>query len=357
MTTTSPTRLPARSPIGIDVGRHSIKAVQLRGGRDGWRLRRKLLLPRAADGASCLEHTLHPQEVQRLCQVLERNGFVGNAAVLAVPDSDLLTSILDLPPRAPGVPLDAIARMEFARVHKCEPLALQLSCWDLPEAARASKGTAVMAVGYTHAKADAYLDVLEGAGLDVVAMDTAASAIARACLPLQSADATTAVLDMGAGAARLVLVQAGVVTYERTVADCGLAHLATLLGDRLDLDREQVQFVLEDAGLGEPGERRGAEALGAARLTIVAQLAPLLADLQMTFAYAEQRYPASPVNQLLLAGGGALMPGVAAHMAQGLGLVVRCVGCGEVVHCDTGADDHATPLLLKAIGLAQFPDI
>jgi type IV pilus assembly protein PilM len=349
--------LQTRSPIGVDVGRYSIKAVQLRGSGAGSQLHARMVLPRSTSAAHTPGTALDAAEISRLILSMERAGFDGNAVVLAVPDDQLLSSMLDLPPRMPGVPLENIARMEFARVHKCEPASLELSCWDLPEADRASKGTSVMAVGYSHAASEPYLDALESAGLDVVGMDTTASALARACGPVISGSDTAAVLDIGAGDARLVLVQAGNVTYERTVADGGLAPLAKSLGERLELDRDQVQYVLEDAGLGEPGERRGAEALSTVRQSIVSHLSPLLSDLQMTFAYAEQRYPGAPVTNVLLTGGGALIPGLAAHVSQVLGLEVRWLSCADIIKCAGPADDHTTPLLLKAIGLAQFPDI
>lgn len=342
----------ARTPIAIDIGRSTIKAVQLRPTRQGSELRNAIILPRRA-GSTLLDEP----ELQRLRGVLERSGFAGSEIVLAVPDGDLLSSILELPPRAPNVPMDTIARMEFARVHKCDPAGLELSYWDLPEAARAAKGTSVMAVGYAHATADPYLDLLESAGLNVVAVDTAASALSRACLPLLSEHGSTAVLDIGAGDARLVLIADKKVTYERSVADGGLAKLSDKLSERLDLDAEQTQYVLGEAGLGERGDRRGAEALATARQGIVAHFAALLSDLQMTFAYAEQRYPDLPVSRLLLCGGGALIPGVAAHMAAVLGLDVRCVACSDLVECEEHATDRSSPLLTKAIGLAQFPGL
>ena len=57
---------------------------------------------------------------------------MGRQAIVAAPATDLMTSMLDLPPRGPGIPFDQIARMEFARVHKCEANSFELSYWDLP---------------------------------------------------------------------------------------------------------------------------------------------------------------------------------------------------------------------------------
>src|SRR5437773_982313 len=98
-----------RSPIGIDLGAHSIKVVQLRACGDGrWRMHALARLPRATPGAA-----VQTEEIARLAATLDRAGFTGTRAVLAVPGADLMTGMLELPPRAPGMPFEQIARMEF----------------------------------------------------------------------------------------------------------------------------------------------------------------------------------------------------------------------------------------------------
>src|SRR5258707_880189 len=104
--------------------------------------------------------------------------------MLTVPSADLMTGMLELPPRAPGMPFDQIARLEFARVNKCEPAGFELACWDLPQPARAGKGTNLMAVGYAHSAGEKFLDLVESAGINAVGMESAACALVRACTPL-----------------------------------------------------------------------------------------------------------------------------------------------------------------------------
>jgi len=341
-------KLPSQSPIGIDLGEHSIKAAQLtrRGGR--WLLAAAASFPRKAPGAQ-----LDADEITRLLGVLHRTGFHGSSAVIAAPRADLMSGMLELPPRAPGLPIDQIARMEFSRVHKCEPAAFQLSYWDLPEPARASKATHVMAIGYRHAAADKLLDTVEAAGLDVSAIDSASSAITRACAPL-TIDGTTAILDLGYGEASLALSQHGTLTYERRMSEAGTRRLTESLKKQLELTDEEVNYIVWEGGFGEPGDRRGAEVFSDARRFIGAHFAPLIHELKLTFAYTEHQYPKAPVKLLLIVGGGAKIPGMAAHLQAALGIDARAANPADVIPCSTDLLDRASLTLMSAIGLAQF---
>src|SRR5439155_18590480 len=136
------------------------------------------------------------------------------AVVLGAPPEVVTSDILELPPRAPGVPIEAIARAEVARIHKCDPSSFAMSLWDLPTPARGSKTTSLMAVRCPTAAAEAYLDTVEAESLNVVALDVRTSAAARACLPLAAPPpALTAVLDVGWHAIVLAVLNKGLVTY------------------------------------------------------------------------------------------------------------------------------------------------
>lgn len=83
------------SPIGIDLGSHSFKAVQLNKSGAGWEVSSAVTLSRVDPGVP-----LNGSEIARLAGVLDRRGFVGNDVVIAVPVTGLLTTILELPARA-----------------------------------------------------------------------------------------------------------------------------------------------------------------------------------------------------------------------------------------------------------------
>jgi len=342
--------LPKYSSIGIDLGMHAIKAVQLAGHKDRWRLHALANLPRRTSG-----QPVTTAEIESLMDVLDRGGFIGRRAVLAVPSADQMSGMLELPPRAPGMPFEQITRMEFARVHKCDPAGFELSYWELPQAARAGKGTNLVAVGYAHGAADRFLDTVEAGGIDAVAMESTACALARACASLNGAG-TTAILDIGHSAATLALTQGGTLAYERRMPESGTASAAAMLKKQLDLDPDEIDFLVRDGGFGEPGDRRGADAFGDARRVLASQFAPLAHELRLTFSYTEHQYPQAPVKLLLLVGGGAGIPGIAEHLQAALGMEVRVARPTDVIECAPAVMERATPAIMAAMGLSEFAE-
>ena len=375
--------LKTRSPIGIDVGARSVKAVQLgrdRWGQGRWQVVAAAEVPRdevaspaaagpqsAAAAQPANAHVLSAADVQRLVGTLERQGFAGGDVVLAVPNERVVSSMLDLPPRSSQAPIEQIARMEVARAHRFAPDGFEMGCWDLPAAARATKATPVMAVACTHADAALLMDPFEAAGLTVRGLDVKAAAIARACAPLLAADAggIIAIVDLGWTGATLSLMHQGVAIYGRTLGDSGIFKLYHTLDTRLGLEADVIDYMLSDTGLTAAadgsgaarqtsGSRNGKNATDAVGL-IAAHFEAAVQELQVSLSYAQHQYPDTPVSRLLVVGGGGCIRGVTEHLSKTLGIEAGAVAPTDVAECSPGvAGKCGSPSLLAALGLAQY---
>jgi Tfp pilus assembly PilM family ATPase len=373
--------LRMHSPVGIDVGSRTVKAVQLgreRFGDGRWRVTAAAEVPRdeaapAPAGAPQQppqpkpSYALTASEVGRLIGTLERQGFRGTDVVLAAPNERVYSSMLELPPRSSNAPLEQIARMEVARAHRFAPDSFEMGSWDLPAAARATKQTPVMAVACTHADADAVMDPIENEGLSVTALDVRAAALARACHPLLAADAhaITGIVDLGWTGATLSLMHQDVAIYGRTLGDCGLLRLYHTLSSRLGLEIEVIDYMLSDSGVvgvsGAPAEgaaaparRKGKAATDAAGL-IAAHFEAAVHELHVSLTYAQHQYPDTPLSRLLVVGGGGCIRGVTEHLRATLGIEARAVAPKDVMECaPAAAEKCASPGLTAALGLAQF---
>jgi Tfp pilus assembly PilM family ATPase len=376
-----------RTPIGIDVGSRVVKAVQFgrdRWGGGKWQVVAATQIPRSevaqggpsgpspagAGGPASAQvaaqalgqsKPLTADEVRRLAGTLERQGFAGSDVVLAVPTDKLSTSVLDLPPRASQAPLEQITRMELARAHKVAPDSFEMGCWDLPAAARATKATPVMAVACTHADANAIIDPFEAEGFKARALDVRPAAIARACDALVGNPNTlTAILDVGWTAAALSLMHQGVVIYGRTLGDGGISKLYQTLANRLGLEDDVIDYLLGETGLGDAGPagaaaaRRGPVDAGG---LIAAHFEAAVEELKVSLTYAQHQYHETAVSRLLLVGGGACIPGVAAHLSKTLGVETRTAAPADTAaSAPAVAGVCASPALMLAMGLAQHPE-
>jgi Tfp pilus assembly PilM family ATPase len=291
--------------------------------------------------------------------------------VLAVPDERVVSSMLELPPRSSQAPIEQIARMEVARAHRFAPDSFEMGCWDLPAAARATKQTPVMAVACTHADAAAVMDPFEAEGLSVCALDVKVVALARACAPLLDADVggITGIVDLGWSGATLSLMHQGVAIYGRTLGDCGISKLYHTLATRLGLEIEVIDYLLADSGLatGEagaaatttdaaPAPKKGKNAKDAAGL-IAGHFEAAVHELQVSLTYAQHQYPNTPLNRLLVVGGGGCIRGVTGHLRAALGIEARAVAPADLAECAAAAAAKcASPGLTLALGLAQFTE-
>ena len=345
-------KLISRSPIGLDVGGRHVKAAQLEKahGTSAWRLSAVALFPRPRPGQD-----LTAQEAHDIAEVLFRRGFNGNKVVVPVPNEKLLTGVLEVPARAPNVPVEQIARMELARTHRCPPDSFEMGCWDLPAPDRAKRNAPVMAVACAHHEANAVLDVFESAGLNVTALDVRASALARAAAPMIPTDkAVCAVLDLGWSSAMLVMLRGGAVVYTRALPDAGMRILHDAIAKRCGLDAEVVDFLLANSA-GEAALPAGGALPAEARGLLAAHLESLIQELKVSLTYVSHEYSDTPLTRLLLTGSGAAMRGLAASLSRDLGLEPRVLTAAEVVECPAEfLESASSAALMAAVGLAQF---
>lgn len=340
------------SPIGIDIGSKYLRAVQLQRVGNTWRIEAATAIPRStSDGP------IGQEEAWRFAAMLDRQGFTGRNVVLAVPDDVLLGSILKLPPRESGAPLDQIAKMEMARIHRCEPASFEMASWDLPATGPNNDATQVMISACSRQDSNRLLDVFESAKLNAVALDTGAWSIARACSPLiTTASNITTILDLGWGLGRLAVLYNGVIIYERTMPEAGIKLLSDALIQRTDLGVEMVDLLLlgtvPDLSNGQAVGKSGHEA--SLRIMVNAHVDAMIEELKQSFSYALHRYPGEADQQLLLVGGGASIPGMSQGLADATGIATRPINVSDLAQCP----DDLTPLcnspaFVKALGLAM----
>lgn len=338
-----------RSPIGLDVGTHHVKAVQLGSSGDSWRITAAVAVPRTDS-----QTVLGQEELARFVGLLERQGFIGRDVVLAVPNPMLLGGILQLPPRDSGAPLDQIAQMELARMHKRQPDGFKMAIWDLPAAARETAATRVMSVACEHQDANQLLDLFETAGVNVLALDTAAWALARACEPLwKGQSGVTGILDLGWDSARLIVLYEGVIIYERSVAEGGIRVLRDGLIERTGLEPKVVDHLIAEEGLA--GDRQSdLQQVPELTATVESYIDQVAQELRTSFSYASHRYRQATIQGVILVGGGACVGGLSRALKEAAELELRPATLGQLVECPPQVASYRdTATLTVALGLAQ----
>ncbi len=373
------------SPIGLDITDRSVAAVQLAGVNGG--TDRYIV---AAAWFERLDRAPRPSadEMIRIAEVLERQGFAGSGCVAPVEQCALVTTNIELPARV-DTPPGVIAKVELARSSGAAPNEIEAAYWILPspvrarDAAPSAVGAAkghLLATGLGHADATVLLDALESATrgrlrtpvLSIVALEPRACALARACRPLLPPHAghtgISAIVELGWALTTTVVTYQGAVVYSRDDESTSLARLQQAVMEGLSLDEALADHVLLRPAASQDTPVSGAEPDGtppdqvppddAAHL--IAEHAQALArELSVSLTYASHRYPDAPVELVLLTGPGAVIANLSRLLAENLGIQVQTVRPADLLAppADTPVGlvpPGQHPALTVALGLAMY---
>ena len=349
-------RLGLKSPIGLDIGQHTLRAVQLSGPKG-----RRVVCAAASIGRKKVGESVDQSELSRLARVLSQQGFSGGRVVLAAPSERMLTAVMDVPPADSGAPYDLIVAQEFSRLHNAAPGSFESDWWLVPRPARVSKDQ-VMAVGCLHADTEPLLDEMLACRFDVEAVDIGFGALVRACSDQLGADqALSAVLDIGWHSARLALVYQSKIVFDRTFTGLGVSGLQQRVCESLRVQPEEGQCLIESVGLGDSeSSQQDKRALAVAPL-----LGPLIAgflddiakELSTSFEYASHQYPDATEHCVVLVGGGGAIAGAQAYLDTRVDATVQCARAGAILDKGANHSPSFNPVLMAAAtGLAGIHD-
>jgi type IV pilus assembly protein PilM len=305
--------------IGLDVGARSIKLAQASITGQHVRLLASATIPRPPhDAADAAAPSFDHATAHLIRQVIRRRAFHGNLLVLGAPMHALRIESLELPPGgAASVAVQKIAGIELARISRMRPNSFEHAMWELPALARGGAATHVMGVALAHQDADALLDPLLDADLDVAAVCPLPNAInafaARAAGP-EGDEVVHTVIDIGWSATRLIIGQGPKPLYFRTLSDVGVRRLHAEISANCsgDAHADVAEHFLQTVGLAPDGHRAAARPIEAA-------LDAILQELKLTHAYVGHRYQQFALGGLFITGGGAAIPGIAEALGERLG--------------------------------------
>lgn len=143
------------------------------------------------------------------------------------------------------------------------------------------------------------------AGLSTVAVDLNPFAILRVVLQGTDTQGTIAVVEIGGSTTSVVVVTNGVPQFIRIIPT-GSDQLTHVLAQRLEIEPAEADQIKRHIGLSAtPVAPQNQQAL-----EVIYEVAgELLTSLRNTINYFANTRPDQPIRQILLTGGGALLPG------------------------------------------------
>lgn len=297
-------------PIGLDIGSTSIRAVEVRRTKDDYALQNfgQVPLPAGTVVSGVVQEPL--AVTAALKQLWTACKFGTKQVALGVTNPQLVVremSVANLPAK------DRRKALPF-QVKDALPLAVEKALLDFypledPGTNATMRG---LLVAIPREAVLTAVNAVQKAGLNVAAVDLSSFALLRATCRLDTQ--VEAIVDIGADVTSLVVHADGEPLIVRTVPRGG-TEITAAIATRLGIPQHEAELVKCRFGVHGDGNPVTAEAAADA-------IRPLASELRSSFTYLASGERQKQVTRLALCGGSALMPGLAGHLQEQLGITV-----------------------------------
>jgi type IV pilus assembly protein PilM len=329
---------------GIDIGSGSLRLVELtmnarRVEVENWGV---VALPPGLvrEGAVTDPKGLAPF-LQRLVAESRRHKLHSDPTVV-LPEQQSFLKLLTVPTRNPHELGDAI-RFEAGQHIPFDPGEMVMD-WQVV-GSKDSTGTQALLGAAPRTLVDALLAAFDTAGVPVGALEIESVAMTRALLePTATANGTGRMLaDLGEQHTTLVIYDHGTIPFTATLP-FQQARLSQVLAEELTISETDAEKAKRLFGL-DPKKGKGI-----VRRILVPLLAELTDGIARTARYYREHFPGNPtVGEILLTGGGSMLPGLPPYLADALKLPVQPATLPPGLK-------SLGPSFSTAIGLAQRPN-
>lgn len=298
------------TPIGLDIGSSSIRAVEVRRGKEDYSLTNFGQVPLPA-GTVIGGVVQDPAAVTAALKQLWAACKFGTKHVsIGVTNPQLVVREMSVS----NLPAKEMRQALPFQVKDALPLPVERSLLDFYPLEQPGDNPTVrgLLIAMPKDAVTVVVGAVEHAGLHVDSVDLASFALLRAASRLDAQ--VEAIVDMGAEVTSVVVHADGEPLIVRTVPRGGKEISETIAG-RLGIPAEQAEALKCRYGLHGDGRP---ETVSAATDAV----RPLVSELRSSFTYLASGERQKQVTRVALCGGSALMPGLAEHLQQQLGITV-----------------------------------
>lgn len=210
-----------------------------------------------------------------------------------------------------------------------------------------SDGQEVLLVAAPKSLVDSYIQLFDILGLELALLETSINAVSRAVSHADNTGIPTLIIDFGS-------VSSDISVYDRTVRVTGTAEgggetITELIAKKMNITERQAYTIKTRYGLNAGKKQR----------EIMEALDPLLKKLlsetkKMTRFYEDRASTQRKIEQIIILGGGANLPGLSAFLTDKLRLPTRLVDPWQNLSFGNLQPPHKleTTLYTTAAGLA-----
>jgi len=336
----------ARTFVGLDVGSKTVKAVELRRLRDGFRIERFAVVPMPPGGLveGVVADSGKVSEAVRAA--FQQAGIHNRRVVTALGSKAVVVREIQLP-EMPEEELDRAVRFEAERYL---PVAGEDLRVDYQVVDRAHGQVSVLFAAARREVVDNFVQALEAAGITPEVLEVTTFALAR----LFRGDAQQGaimVADMGAEGTDLLVLQGDRLRLSRTIPTGGNV-LTRAVAAVLELEPTAAEVVKEEKAVAPVGRTLPEDPTSA---RVAEAISPVLGDLvtemRRSMEFFLSRAGGQELHKVVLTGGSSRIPNLAAFLAEELGVPVEVGDAFRIAPADR-PEEALGPVVAVATGLA-----
>lgn len=301
-------------PFGLDIGATTIKAVWLAEDKDGYILKSSTVIVTPPKGMQSESPMDQEEMVNAIKNIITTVKITVPYVNLALPESQVYTKVLEMPMLSDKELSSAI--YWEAEQHIPVPLTsitLDFKVLKRPAPENTTEKMQVLLVGAPLALVNKYQRIVGACGLTINALETEILSVLRSTVRTDNFP-NTLVIHIGAVSSLLAIIKDGILVFTYSIPTGGMAINRAIAAD-FGFTVDQAEEYKKTYGIS--GKTLGGK-IGQATTPIVMSI---VSEVKKTLAFYSEKYKnETSIQQILLSGGSAKLPGLDMFFAQNCGL-------------------------------------
>lgn len=333
--------------FALDIGTTAVRVVQLSGSGKDWTLQRYGVAPVDIKVAS----SDAPEDQRKLGEVIMtvvgQSGIKARDVVLGIPSNKMFATVVDMPEMSQA---ELAATIRY-QAEQYIPMSLDEAKIDwalLGKSPNDATKNEVLLASVANSFCESRLDLIEGLGFNVIAIEPDSLALSRSLLPVGDMGAHLLV-EVGDFTTDLVMTHADAPRLIRSVPT-GMQSFIKVASQNLNVQPQQAaQFIMK---FGMQPDKLEGQVVRALESTVD----QFIAEITKSVKFFQTRYQTISLTNMILSSYGITIPGFAGYVAERVGLKAEQGNPWQRVRVSTADQTKLQPLSAQfsvAIGLAQ----
>lgn len=300
--------------FGLDLGSSSVKLAQLRQLHG----RPSLVTYGDIETPNRLLLSDSPIDQEKLAEIIRQLAsdakVTGKNVVASLNSSQSYTAVI----KTPKLSQEELAQSIRFQADKVIPMAIDQVKLDWAVVNQNAEGDEleVLLVAAANNVATKYLNIVQKAGLELMALEINPIAQARSLVGSNDKDQCIVIIDIGVSQSDISIVQANVPFLVRSAA-IGFAALLRVTAQNLGVDESQADQFLKKFGMDE------SKLEGQVFRTLKPVVDQLIEEINKSITFFQEQNDNKHVEKIILTGGTTALPGLPLYIANSTGLAVE----------------------------------